>query len=94
MFYGYVEAAIPFQDGTLCVAPPLVRTPVQFSYGNPPPPTDCSGTYAFDMNARIQSGLDAALVAGAHVYCQYWMRDPGAASATGLSDALHFQIEP
>lgn len=94
LFYGLAPAALPFQDGTLCVTPPLRRTPIQFSFGTPPPPENCTGTYAFDMNAWIQSGADPLLDAGVDVYGQYWSRDPGAAVQTGLSGGLHFVIDP
>ena len=93
LFYGYGDAALPFQDGTLCVAAPQRRTPVQNSGGNPPP-LDCSGSYSFDMNAWIQSGVDASLVAGTRVYAQFWSRDPQASFPTGLTNAIDFVIRP
>lgn len=34
------------------------------------------------------------LVAGATAYAQYWMRDPGSPSTTGLSNALAFTVNP
>jgi hypothetical protein len=43
---------------------------------------------AGDLSARIASGVDPALVPGQQVWLQGWFRDPGAASGTGLSDAL------
>ncbi len=94
LFYGYAPSAAPFQGGLLCVAPPLRRTPLRNSLGSATPTNDCSGHYEFDMNAHVQAGTDANLVAGAHVYCQYWMRDPQSPSTTGLSDGVHFQLEP
>jgi photosystem II stability/assembly factor-like uncharacterized protein len=93
LFYGFTQAAIPFQDGTKCIAAPTRRTPIQSSGGNPPP-NDCSGVYSYDFNARIQSGIDPVLVAGADVYAQYWSRDPQATFTTGLSDAVCFTIQP
>ena len=91
LIYGFAEASIPFQGGTLCIQPPLRRTPVQ-SAGGGPPPTDCSGVYSLDFNDRIRSGVDPALVSGVAVAAQYWSRDSGAAFGTGLSDALLFTI--
>jgi hypothetical protein len=84
-----------FQAGWLCVAPPTIRTPLQNSLGNAPP-DDCSGTYAIDFNARIQSAVDPNLVVGTDVYCEYWSRDPalGTLSPTSLSNAIHFAIQP
>jgi hypothetical protein len=92
LFYGYAQAASPFQGGTLCVQPPTLRTPVQNSGGTAP--DTCAGQYSFDMNAWIQSGADSNLVAGATAYAQYWMRDPGSPSTTGLSNALAFTVNP
>ncbi len=94
LFYGFAEADVPFQGGTLCVAPPHQRTGLQFSAGDPPPPPDCTGTFTFDMNERIQSGVDRALVAGATVFAQYWSRDPGDPHGTSLSDAVLFEVSP
>ncbi len=95
LFYGFQEQAVPFHNGWLCVKPPIVRTAVQSSGGNPPPP-DCSGTFHYDFNALIQSGVDPQLVAGTQVYAQYWYRDPGSPqpSNIGLTDALRFPIGP
>ena len=75
------------------MATPTKRTPLQDSGGNPPP-NDCSGVYAYDFNARIQSGVDANLTAGATVFAQYWSRDPGDPYTTGLTDAVSFTIQP
>jgi hypothetical protein len=93
LFYGYAASSSPFQGGTKCVANPVKRTPTQNSGGNPPP-NDCSGVYSFDFNARIQSGIDPGLVAGADVYSQYWSRDPTAPFTTGLTNGLTFTIQP
>jgi hypothetical protein len=94
LFYGFQPAAVPFQGGFLCVQPPQTRTAVQGSGGNPPP-DDCSGAYRFDFRERIQAGADPSLVVGATVYAQYWYRDPASASfPTGLTNALHFTIQP
>lgn len=95
LFYGYAPASIPFQGGTLCVAPPIRRVlPVLNSMGVFPPPT-CTGYFSVDFNAVIQGGSDIALIPGADVYAQYWYRDPGASVApTGLTDAVNFVIAP
>ena len=91
LFYGYGMTSVPFQGGTLLVAPPLRRTPVQTSGGSSP----CSGTYSFDMNAHIQSGADPLLTPSTTAYAQYWYRDPQSTSfPTGLTNALQFAICP
>jgi hypothetical protein len=86
-------AALPFQGGTLCIAPPVVRSAAQHAGGSGSTP--CSGSFTEDFNARIQSGVDPKLVAGQQVQAQYWSRDPGfpAATATNLTDALEFVIQ-
>jgi len=93
LIYGYTPASTPFQGGTLCFSGTLKRTPPQSSGGNPPP-NDCSGTYSFDFNARIASGIDPNLVVGRNVCAQYYSRDPGASFAVGLTNALAFTICP
>jgi len=91
LFYGYTPHNAPFQGGTLCVHSPTRRTPSQGSGGNPPPDF-CAGSYSYDFNARIQSGADVNLVAGATVYGQWWYRDPLAPFTTGLSNGVQFVI--
>jgi hypothetical protein len=91
LFYGFGSNAAPFQGGTMCVQPPVRRTPLQSSNGNAPP-DDCSGSYAADFNAWTQSSSDPLLIAGAHVFVQFWSRDPASPSTTGLTDALSFWI--
>ncbi len=90
-FYGFAPAAIPFQGGYLCVQPPIKRTPVQNSGGNPPP-NDCSGTFALDFNT-IAPG-DPNILVGTTVDSQYWYRDPASPSTTGLTDAVEFVVGP
>ncbi len=94
LFYGFAPTAAPFDGGWLCAAPPLRRTALQYSGGSSAPVNDCSGSYSFDMNAWIQSGVDAQLAVGVDVWTQYWMRDPQSPSSTGLSDSIHFEIAP
>ena len=91
-FYGLSgRDKLPFQGGILCAAPPLGRTPVQNSGGNPPP-ADCSGTFSLDFNAWMQGGGDPSLAPGVQVDGQYWYRDPQSPSTTGLTDAIELVI--
>ena len=79
----------PFQGGTLCLAPPIVRTPIL----NSGPGGVCGGQFQFDFNDWIVNGHDGSLSAGSTRYAQYWYRDPGSASfPTGLTSALQFLI--
>jgi hypothetical protein len=93
LFYGVDgRSAVPFGGGTMCIAPPRRRTALA-STGGSAFGDDCTGTFAFDFNARIASGLDPALVFGETVVAQFWSRDPGSfPSNTHLTDALEFQI--
>ena len=93
LFYGFAAQAVPFQGGTLCIGPPIRRTAVQSTGGNPPP-LDCSGTLSYDFNALIQSGADPQLVAGTFAYAQYWYRDAQSPQPVGLTDALRFSPCP
>jgi hypothetical protein len=93
LYYGFSAASAPFQGGVHCVSAPTRRTAVQDSGGNGSG-DDCSGSYSFDFNALIDSAVDANLVQGAVVFCQYWSRDPASPSTTGLTDGLVFTICP
>jgi choice-of-anchor B domain-containing protein len=90
LFYGSGRAAVPFQGATLCVASPITRMPPQNAGGSQP----CSGSFAYDFQARITGGADPSLVAGAQVNAQFWYRDSAASFGSGLSDALEFTILP
>jgi V8-like Glu-specific endopeptidase len=94
LLYGIVSDALPFYGGTLCIGSPLVRTAAQDS-GGTPAGDDCSGTYSYDMGARIASGIDPTLYVGTTAYAQYWSRDPGSVPFNiGLSNAVTFTIGP
>ena len=95
LFYGYSgRAALPFLGGTLCVMPPNRRTGLQNAGGSLPPTMDCSGSYSFDFNALIQSGIDPLLVPGQQINGQYWSRDSAQPDGTGVSlaNAIEFVI--
>lgn len=94
LFYGVSGAAhVPFLGGSLCMQAPRVRTQALTTGGNANA-LDCSGVAALDFNARIASGVDPALVAGAIVWCQWRSRDPLDATGVSSSDALRFEIAP
>lgn len=94
LFYGINSATQPFQGGTLCVAAPLTRTPIENSGGNTSG-LDCTGVIAFDMGARLAAGVDPRLHAGATIFAQWWTRDALATPfGTNLSNAIRFTIGP
>lgn len=92
LLYGHESSNLPFQGGTLYVASPIKRTPLQASGGSQQG-NDCSGTFAIDFNAYVRSGVDPALEVGAQVCAQYWYRDPPAPFGTGLSSGAVFVID-
>jgi hypothetical protein len=92
LFFGFGDGAMAFQGAWHCVEPPTPRVGGQVSAGSGP----CDGTFSFDMNAYIQSGVYPSLVPGEIVYCQWWSRDlqDPAGFGTGLTNALYFGIAP
>jgi len=100
LFYGINgRAALPFQGGTLCVAPALKRTGALNSGGTAAPANDCTGVYLIDMNAfAVSAGppipLPELQVPGTMVNCQFWGRDPGfpAPDNTTLTDGLEYIV--
>lgn len=83
----------PLGGGTLCVRAPIRRTPITSSGGSPSG-DDCTGRLALDFSAWIRGEVDPSLEIGAQVWCQWWYRDPLAASGSALSDGLSFEIRP
>jgi hypothetical protein len=87
-FYGFGQNNVPFQGGTLCVQPPVTRTPVQNSGGNPPP-DDCSGQMVLDLTLTIPAALVPEFVD-----VQAWARDPADVFGSSLSNALEVLVCP
>jgi len=83
----------PFGGGTLCVLPPIRRTPPQDSGGHVGP-DDCSGVLRFDFNAWLREGNDPAVEAGTTIYGQYWYRDPLDPHGMGSTNAVEFEVLP
>jgi hypothetical protein len=92
LFYGYQAHSAPFQGGTMCVLPPVRRTPTQNSGGSPIG-NDCTGILSFDFSAWITTGGDPFIqVVGQQVNAQYWSRDPQDPFTTNTTNAVQFQI--
>ena len=88
-------AATPFNNGLLCISPPVKRATQIFSGGTP---GQCDGVFATDLNAftaGLIGGNPAPFlsVPGTVVWAQYWGRDT---FATGnfLSQGISFTIGP
>jgi hypothetical protein len=86
--------ATPFGGGTLCLLPPLHRTPISNAGGSPPGVRDCTGAISFQFSHAYASVH--GFVPGDRVYCQVWARDVLAPDGTGLSlsNALEFRWCP
>lgn len=88
-------AILPFHGATLCVRPPLSRTPLQDSAGSATG-DDCSGTFAIDFNSFVAAQPVSSLlrVPGIMVHAQWWSRDQASSVEhnTILSNALRFVI--
>ena len=85
-------AQVPFGGGTLCLAGPIVRTPVQVA--EPYSAGACGGHYEYGFQHAEM--IAAGLVPGDHVWAQYWMRDPGSPppDTIGLTNAIEVEILP
>lgn len=92
MIWSLTPAGLPFGGGTLCVAPPVKRTPVQSASSNPSYP--CTGLFYFLMDQTYLAAHN--LVPGTEFYCQYWYRDNGfqPPQNMGLTNGLKAQVFP
>jgi hypothetical protein len=93
LFYGFGRRAVPFLGGWHCVEPPTPRVGGQNSGASSGP---CTGSFAFDFNAWVQSGADPKLVPGTMVDAQWWYRDllDPQAFFSSTSDAIEFAVAP
>ena len=93
-FWGVGPVALPFGGGTLCVAPPLVRTPTQSAGGTTLPAIDCTGTYSFAFTQAYMTSK--GLTVGSTVFGQFYSRDTGFAAPNdvGLTAGLEFTVCP
>lgn len=92
LFYGITGiVSTPFLGGTLCVTPPLQRSPVLYTGGNFGL-DDCTGVLSFDFAAWTLGGNDASLGAYIPVAAQYWYRDPSDFWGSCLTDGVSFTL--
>ena len=78
------QAVIPFSSGTLCVKPPIKRTPPQNSGGT----GGCVGSLVLRINDPASASVILNQPPGTVVDYQGWLRDPMAVSGTDVSDAI------
>ena len=83
-------------SANLCLTPPVARRVVAKSGGSLPQGSACDGALQDDFGSWIESGGDPALVPGARVFTQFWVRDPvpGQPSEFRGTNALQFRIAP
>jgi hypothetical protein len=86
--HGANRATLPFLGGTLCVAPPLQRTPVQFASAAAP----CAGQVVLDLSSFAASGAAPSWVVGARACFQLLYRD--GVGALNWSDAVELTFIP
>lgn len=84
--------ATPFKGGTLCIQPPMRRTPGTQVLGIGS--HGCVGVLGVDFRDHLMSGADPALAPGTQVHAQWFFRDPGAASGMGFTNAIEFVVRP
>jgi hypothetical protein len=94
LFWGRAAANLPFQGGTLCVAPPLQRTPLQIAGGTQLPAIDCSGSFSFAFSHAYMAAQ--GIFPGDTIHAQWFARDLFAPDGTNasLSNALRFTLCP
>ena len=77
------QASIPFSSGTLCVKPPIKRTPPQATGGS----AACTGTMSLRINDPASSNPILNAAPGTTVGYQGWLRDPMGVG-TDVSDGV------
>lgn len=91
LLYGFAEAAVPFQGGTLCIGGAVRRSlPVNSGSGSG---GTCSGSFTADFGSAIAAGLQG-VTAGTSLAAQFWYRDPLNPNGPGLTNALRFVVGP
>jgi hypothetical protein len=94
MIWSLNANASPFFGGTLCVAAPIRRTPVQTASDNVGSVYPCDGVFIYHFgHAQMAS---EGLVPGSEFFAQYWSRDNGFAAPNnvGLTNGVKITILP
>jgi hypothetical protein len=90
LVWGYDVGRRPFSGSVLCIAGPLVRTPVQNTGGSGAAARDCSGTMGFHLSHEYME--DHGLGYGRPIFAQYLYRDAG--GGFGRTEGLRVVICP
>lgn len=91
LLYGHAPAALPVGGGWLCIAAPFARSSPRATGGSG---ANCSGFLAVDLGTLLTSALLPALLPGANLYAQFWVRDRAQPTAHVLSQGLAFTLCP
>ena len=90
IFGGFGRVGFAFSSGSLCVQPPIKRTPVQ-NTGNQGS-VACTGTMSLRLNDPSSTNPILNLAPGTTANYQGWLRDPMGAG-TDVSDAIEITFE-
>ncbi len=92
LFFGLAGPAnTPFQGGFLCVSGTLNRLKIKNSGGS----GACNGALIYKLTELMEHPTAGqSLIQGQQVNVQGWFRDPPAATMTGLTDGLQFEVCP
>ncbi len=83
----------PFSNGTLCVTAPLIRLPVTNTGGTG---GACDGnlSYSFTVVLAQAANFGTPISAGSTVHQQAWIRDPGSAASSAVSNGRTYTVFP
>lgn len=94
ILWGFAPSNHPFNGSTMCIASPIVRTPLAPAAGSSLPTFDCSGSHDFAFtHAYFASRF---LTAGDTIHVQYSGRDPfkAAPNNRNSSNAIRVTLSP
>ncbi|MCY3003037.1 MAG: hypothetical protein NTV21_14640 [Planctomycetota bacterium] len=94
ILWGFAPSNHPFNGSTMCIASPIVRTPLAAASGATLPTSNCSGTHDFAFTQAYMASK--FLTAGDTIYAQYSGRDPfkAAPNNRNSSNAIRVTIAP
>ena len=94
IYHDQGQGSVPFQGGTLCLAPMALRRTINVASSGTP--GECDGVFSIDMNSFASGKLGGKpapylSTSGVTINAQWWARDT---QATGsfLSDAIEWVV--